>query len=121
MSSSFLETVDSRAVATLPLDHPHRHAFGNSLIADPIAAPGPPDAKIEVRALVLAGTGRGFSGGAVLERMRHMARHSFEANLTHAAGLAGLPRGLGHRASDEVPKGIAALPDKHPPAGRRQG
>ncbi len=93
MSSTFLEAVDGRGVATLTLDRPDRHnAFDDALIAELTAALHRLGGDPEVRAVVLASSGRSFSAGADLEWMRRMARHSFEANLADAAGLAALQR-----------------------------
>src|SRR3954453_11243578 len=89
MSSTFLEAVDDRGVATLTLNRPDRHnAFDDALIAELTAALRHLGGDPGVRAVILASTGRSFSAGADLEWMRRMARHSFEANLAAAAGLA---------------------------------
>ena len=105
MSSTFLEAVDGRGVATLTLDRPDRHnAFDDALIAELTAALRRLGGDPGVRAVVLASSGRSFSAGADLEWMRRMARHSFEANLADAAGLAGLLHTL-----DRLPKPTLAL------------
>ena len=91
MSSTFLEVVDDRGIATLTLNRPDRYnAFDDALIAELTAALRRLSGDPSVRAVVLASSGRSFSAGADLEWMRRMARHSFEANLADAAGLAGL-------------------------------
>src|SRR3712207_9594332 len=91
MSSAFLEAVDGRGVAPLTLDRPDRHnAFDDALIAELTAALRLPGGDPGVRAVVLASSGRSFSAGADLDWRRRKARHSFEANLADAAGLAGL-------------------------------
>jgi methylglutaconyl-CoA hydratase len=105
VSSTFLEAVDDRGVATLTLNRPDRHnAFDDALIAELTAALRRLGGDPGVRAVVLASTGRSFSAGADLEWMRRMARHSFEANLADAAGLAGLMHAL-----DRLPKPTLAL------------
>src|SRR3712207_1169032 len=105
MSSTFLEAVDDRGVATLTLDRPDRHnAFDDALIAELTAALRRLGGDPEVRAVVLASSGRSFSAGADLDWMRRMARHSFEANLADAAALAGLLHTL-----DRLPKPTLAL------------
>ena len=105
MSSTFLEAVDGRGVATLTLDRPDRHnAFDDALIAALTAALHRLGGDPGVRAVVLASSGRSFSAGADLEWMRRMADHSFEANLADAAGLAGLMHTL-----DRMPKPTLAL------------
>jgi methylglutaconyl-CoA hydratase len=105
MSSTFLEAVDGRGVATLTLNRPDRHnAFDDALIAELTAALRRLGGDPGVLAVVLASSGRSFSAGADLEWMRRMARHSFEANLADAAGLAGLLHTL-----DRLPKPTLAL------------
>jgi methylglutaconyl-CoA hydratase len=105
MSSTFLEAVDTRGVATLTLNRPDRHnAFDDALIAELTGALHRLGGDPEVRAVVLASSGRSFSAGADLEWMRRMARHSPAANLADAAGLAGLMHTL-----DRLPKPTLAL------------
>ena len=103
--TAVLETMDGRGVATLTLNRPKAHnAFDDGLIAELAAAlrrlGGDPD----VRAVVLASTGRSFSAGADLDWMRRMAGHSFDTNLADAAELAGLMHTL-----DRLPKPTIAL------------
>lgn len=105
MSSTFLEAVDDRGVATLTLNRPDRHnAFDDTLIGELTATLARLGADPGVRAVVLASTGGSFSAGADLEWMRRMARHTLEANLADAAGLAGLMHAL-----DRLPKPTIAL------------
>jgi methylglutaconyl-CoA hydratase len=105
MSSTFLEAVDHRGVATLTLNRPELHnAFDDALIAGLTGALRRLGADPGVRAVVLASSGRSFSAGADLEWMRRMARHSFDNNLADAAGLAGLLHTL-----DRLPKPTLAL------------
>src|SRR3954451_16346825 len=105
MGSTFLEAVDDRGVGTLTLNRPDGHnAFDDALIAELTAALRRLGGDPGVRAVILASTGRSFSAGADLEWMRRMARHSFEANLADAAGLAGLLHTL-----DRLPKPTLAL------------
>ncbi|MFC3124427.1 enoyl-CoA hydratase/isomerase family protein [Pseudoroseomonas globiformis] len=105
MSSSFLEDVDARGIATLTLNRPDRHnAFDDHLIAELAAALQKLGSNAAVRAVVLASNGRSFSAGADLEWMRRVATHSFDSNLADAAGLAGLLHTL-----DRLPKPTIAL------------
>ena len=105
MSNTFLETVDARGIATLTLNRPDRHnAFDDSLIAELTTALKRLGEDSMVRAVVLASHGRSFSAGADLGWMRRMASHSFEDNLSDAAGLAGLLHTL-----DRLPKPTVAL------------
>jgi methylglutaconyl-CoA hydratase len=105
MSSTLLETVDDRGIATLTLNRPDRHnAFDDVLIAELTAALRRLGDDPDVRAMVLASGGRSFSAGADLDWMRRIADHSFDANLADAAGLAGLMHTL-----DRLPKPTIAL------------
>ena len=105
MTSTFLEAMDERGVATLTLNRQDRHnAFDDALIAELTAALRRLGDVACVRAVILASTGRSFSAGANLEWMRRMADQSFETNLADAAGLAGLMHTL-----DRLPKPTLAL------------
>jgi methylglutaconyl-CoA hydratase len=105
MDSTLKQAVDARGVATLTLDRPDRHnAFDDALIAELTAALRRLGADPAVRAVVLASSGRSFSAGADLGWMRRMAKHSLEANVADAAGLAGLMHVL-----DRLPKPTLAL------------
>jgi methylglutaconyl-CoA hydratase len=105
MSSSFLEAVDERGVATLTLHRPDRHnAFDDALIAELTAVLRRLGDDPGIRAVVLASSGRSFSAGADLEWMRRIAHHSFDNNLADAAALAGLLHTL-----DRLPKPTIAL------------
>ena len=75
--SAILEAVDPRGVATLTLDRPERHnAFDDALIGEMAAALRRLGGRPEIRAMVLASTGRSFSVSADLDWMRRMARHT---------------------------------------------
>src|SRR3954470_20408180 len=89
MNSTFLETVNDRGVATLTLNRPDRHnAFDDALIAELTASLERIAARPDVRALVLASTGRSFSAGADLAWMRRMAAYSEAENRADAEALA---------------------------------
>jgi methylglutaconyl-CoA hydratase len=105
MSWSFLETIDERGVATLILNRPERHnCFDDELIAGLAAALKRYGANANVRAVVLASSGRSFSASAGLDWMRRMADQSFETNLADAGRLAALMHTL-----DRLPKPTLAL------------
>jgi methylglutaconyl-CoA hydratase len=105
MSASFLEAIDERGVATLTLNRPERHnCFDDELIAGLAAALKRYGANANVRAVVLASSGRSFSAGADLDWMRRMADQSFETNLADAGRLAALMHTL-----DRLPKPTLAL------------
>ena len=105
MSWSFLETIDERGAATLILNRPERHnCFDDELIAGLSAALKRYGANANVRAVVLASSGRSFSAGADLDWMRRMADQSFETNLADAGRLAALMHTL-----DRLPKPTLAL------------
>ena len=87
--ADLLEAVDHRGVATLTLNRPDRHnAFDDALIADLDEALVRLADRTDVRALVLASTGRSFSAGADLGWMRRMAGYAEAENLADAAALA---------------------------------
>lgn len=103
--SALLETRDRRGVATLTLNRPDRHnAFDDALIADLTAALERLAGEPEIRAVVLASTGKSFSAGADIAWMRRMAEYSDAANLADAALLAAMLHRL-----DRLPKPTIAL------------
>ena len=105
MSTSFLEAIDERGVATLTLNRPERHnCFDDELIAGLAAALKRYGANANVRAVVLASSGRSFSAGADLDWMRRMADQPFETNLADAGRLAAFMHTL-----DRLPKPTLAL------------
>ncbi len=87
--------IDERGVATLTLNRPELHnAFDDKLIAELSEAFAHIDTNPDVRALVLASTGKSFCAGADLNWMRRMASYSYEENLRDAGGLAEMLRRL---------------------------
>lgn len=103
--SDLTETVDARGVATLTLTRPDRHnAFDDALIAGLTDALERLGARPEVRAVVLASTGRSFSAGADLGWMRRMAGYSEAENRADAAALARMLHTL-----DRLPKPTLAV------------
>ncbi len=88
---TLLETVDPRGVATLTLNRPDRHnAFDDALIVGLTSALMRLGGRSDIRAVVLASTGRSFSAGADLDWMRRMAQADAAANREDAAALARL-------------------------------
>jgi len=76
-------------VATVTLNRPEvRNAFNEAMIADLTAAFTAVGARDDVRAIVLAGSGRAFCAGADLNWMRKMAGYSDEENRADALRLA---------------------------------
>ncbi len=87
--TDLLESVDHRGVATLTLNRPDRHnAFDDVLIGRLDESLARLASRSDVRALVLASTGRSFSAGADLGWMRRMANYGEQENLADAAALA---------------------------------
>ena len=87
--SNLIERTDARGVTTLTLNRPDRHsAFDDLLIAELTASLERLGEKPDVRAVVLASTGRSFSAGADLEWMRRMAGYTETENRTDAEALA---------------------------------
>lgn len=103
--TALLETRDRRGVVTLTLNRPDRHnAFDDALIAELTAALELIAADPEIRAIVLASTGKSFSAGADIGWMRRMADYSEADNLADAALLAAMLHRL-----DRLPKPTIAL------------
>jgi methylglutaconyl-CoA hydratase len=109
MSCTLSETSDHRGIATLTLNRPDRHnAFDDVLTMELTAALRRLGSDPEVRALILASSGRSFSACADLDWMRRMARQSGR-------------RIALRRASSEGQGRITALLEKRSPAWRHQG
>ncbi len=88
---ALLETVDQRGVATLTLNRPERHnAFDDALVAELTGALVRMGDRPDIRAVVLASTGRSFSAGADVAWMRRMAAADAAANRDDAEKLAHL-------------------------------
>jgi len=76
-------------VATVTLNRPEvRNAFNETMIADVTAAFTALGARDDVRAIVLAGSGKAFCAGADLNWMRKMAGYSDDENRADAMRLA---------------------------------
>lgn len=102
---NLLEAVDARGIATLTLNRPDRHnAFDDAVIAELAAALERLGSREDVRAVVLASTGRSFSAGADLGWMRRMAGYSEAENRVDAAALARMLHTL-----DRLPKPTLAV------------
>ena len=87
--------IDSRGVATVTLNRPDKHnAFDDTVIAELRAAFDDLACRDEVRAVVLASTGKSFSAGADLGWMKRMARYDYADNLADARLLAGMLQAL---------------------------
>lgn len=77
------------------MDRPQVHnAFDEALIAELTAAFLQLDAEVDVRVIVLAGTGKSFSAGADLNWMKRQGTASVEDNVADACRLATLFRTL---------------------------
>ena len=93
--SAIMSDVDRRGVATITLNRPEQHnAFDDTVIAVLTNELTDLDQRNDIRAVVLASTGRSFSAGADLAWMRRMATYSEEENLTDASALAVLMQTL---------------------------
>lgn len=90
-ATSVLLAVDDRGVATLTLNRPEVHnAFDDRLIAELTHKLREAAHDHDVRAIVLAATGKSFSAGADLNWMKSMTRYSEAENLRDAVALADL-------------------------------
>lgn len=90
---ALLQAVGADGVATLTLNRPERHnAFDEELICELRAAFAALDRQADVRAVVLASTGRSFCAGADVSWMQRAAAFSEAENLADAGVLADLLR-----------------------------
>ena len=84
-----LSEISGRGIATVTLNNPEKHnAFDDRIIEDLTAAFAQISANKEVRAMVLAATGKNFCAGADLAWMKRMAAYSYEENLKDSKALA---------------------------------
>ncbi|GAA5524382.1 1,4-dihydroxy-2-naphthoyl-CoA synthase [Microbulbifer aestuariivivens] len=91
MTEKLLTDIDSEGVATVTLNRPDVHnAFDDDLIRQLGETFDRLSRQPQVRALVLASTGKNFSAGADLNWMRRMAEYSEEDNRRDAAALAAM-------------------------------
>ncbi len=88
-------TIDSIGIARLTLDRPDvRNAFNEQLIGEICDAMGRLSTDADVRAIVLTGAGKTFSGGADLNMMRRAAGYSAAENKDDARRLAHMLRAI---------------------------
>ena len=100
MTESVLFSVDKRGIATVCLNKPDMHnAFDDSLIAELTGLFNKVANDDNIRAMILAGSGRSFCAGADLNWMRRMASYTYDENVEDAKGLATMLRTL-----NELPK-----------------
>jgi methylglutaconyl-CoA hydratase len=93
--SSVSLSTDARGVATVQLNRAAKHnAFDDAVIAELDAAFGAIAAQQDLRAVVLAATGKSFSAGADRGWMQRMASYSHAENLQDARALAEMLRKL---------------------------
>lgn len=105
MTDTVLVATDDRGVATVTLNRPEVHnAFDDALIGRLTEVFRDLGGREEVRAVVLAGTGKNFSAGADINWLRRMAGYSDEENLRDAKALA-----LMLETIDTCPKPVIAV------------
>lgn len=86
---------DTRGVARVTLNRPDKHnAFDDAVIAQLRQAFEQLASREDVRAVVLASSGKNFSAGADLGWMKRMAGYDYEHNLQDARLLAGMLKAL---------------------------
>lgn len=91
MSEETLQIRRDGGIATLTMNRPERHnAFDDALIAELTRALRALAGEPDVRAVVLAGTGRSFSAGADIGWMRRMAGYGWDENYRDSLALAEL-------------------------------
>ncbi len=94
-SETILTTIDALGRATLTMNRPDVHnAFDDALIAGLTSQLKSLEKNPEVRAVLLAASGKSFSAGADLNWMRRMADYTPEENLADAMALAELMQTL---------------------------
>ncbi|MGW8194820.1 MAG: enoyl-CoA hydratase-related protein [Desulforhopalus sp.] len=94
-NTTLLVEVDHQGVATITLNNPDRHnVFDDAIISAMSAALADLAADDKLRVLVLAASGKTFSGGADLSWMKRMAGYTYEENLADAAKLAAMLKAL---------------------------
>ena len=87
--------IDKRGVATVTLNNPEKHnAFDDGIIAQLTSFFVQIGADKDVRAMILAATGKNFSAGADLNWMKRMMSYSYEENLKDAKALAAMLKTL---------------------------
>ncbi|WNC70968.1 enoyl-CoA hydratase/isomerase family protein [Thalassotalea psychrophila] len=83
--------IDNRGIATVTLNNPDKHnAFDDAVINELTNTFNTIASNENVRAMVLASTGKSFSAGADLGWMKRMASYSYEENLKDANALANM-------------------------------
>ncbi|WOH37856.1 enoyl-CoA hydratase/isomerase family protein [Thalassotalea fonticola] len=86
-----LLNIDNRGIATVTLNNPDKHnAFDDGVINELTNIFNNVAANSNVKAMVLASTGKSFSAGADLGWMKRMASYSFDENLKDANALANM-------------------------------
>jgi len=84
-----LSYVNQRGVATVAINNPKKfNAFDDTIITELTAAFEEVRDNKEVRAMILAATGKNFSAGGDLEWMKRVAGYSYKENLEDAKALA---------------------------------
>ena len=92
-----ITTIDDRGVARLTMNRPElRNAFNTQLIESICDAMGRLSTHKEVRAVILTGAGKAFSGGADLNMMKAAAGFSKEENKDDARRLAHMLASIYH-------------------------
>ncbi|MCR8921353.1 enoyl-CoA hydratase/isomerase family protein [Dasania sp. GY-MA-18] len=82
-------TISANGIATVTLNRPEKNnAFDDSMIAQLIGHFQAIDNDPNIRAMILAASGKNFSAGGDLAWMKRMASYSYEQNLQDAHGLA---------------------------------
>lgn len=84
-----LTQTDERGVVTVTLNDPEKHnAFDDRIIGELTAAFEQIGSDRNGRVMILVASGKSFSAGGDLGRMKRMANYSLEENLEDAKGIA---------------------------------
>ena len=82
-------------VARVTLDRPEVHnAFNDELIPQVTETFAELGARDDIRAIILAGSGKSFCAGGDLNWMKRMVDYTFEENVADATAMAGMFRAI---------------------------
>ena len=95
MTTPFVRSARSDQTLTITIDRPDVHnAFNEVVIAQLTQAFHDAADDPQVRAVVLASTGRSFSAGADINWMKRMIGYTFDENIADATEMAGMLRAI---------------------------
>ena len=85
-----LTDIDTRGVATVTLNRPHRNnAYNDAMIQGLLDAVGALSVDDAVRVIIFRGNGNYFQAGADLKWMNDLSKKALDANLWNSAEIDG--------------------------------